>query len=431
MTSPIDPAQPRRIRAVPRGAAVVALLLSAAIAAFASPQRNDSPTHRERSSDDPAPRLVLEPIDGEPGATLAFGVIGLPPDVLEAAANRLSGDDWKRVFNVFVSGEQAAPHLGAYRVTRDGVWLVPSFPPAPGVRYRAVFRPVALAVRLGEDSGATDDLLGLANLHPVRSDLELDAAAPSAATRVAAVYPSADEVPENLLRFYIHFTAPMSRGAVGRWIRLEDERGTTIELPFLDLAEELWDKSSRRLTLLLDPGRIKLGLRPQREDGPALHADHEVFLTIDARWPDAGGRPLAEPWRHVFRVGPPDRGAVDPSRWRLVAPKARGRDALRVTFDEPLDHALLHRLLWIEDAAGNAIEGSIAIGDAERTWSFTPTSSWPAGSYVLRVGRRLEDVAGNRVGRPFEVDVTKLGAQTDAQREDETPVSLPFTISDP
>jgi hypothetical protein len=221
----------------------------------------------------------------------------------------------------------------------------------------------------------------------------------------------------------------MSRGSAREWIRLEDARGATIALPFLDLAEELWDKDSRRLTLLLDPGRIKLGLRPQREEGSALEARHEVRLVIDARWPDAAGRPLADSWRRGFSVGPPDRDAIDPSRWRVVAPDAAGRDPLRVTFDESLDHALLHRLLWIENIAGNPIEGSIEVGAAERTWAFVPDAPWQAGAYVLRVGRRLEDLAGNRVGRAFEVDLTKPGGESAPPGEEEAPASVPFTIS--
>jgi hypothetical protein len=219
----------------------------------------------------------------------------------------------------------------------------------------------------------------------------------------------------------------MSRGSVERWIRLEDARGDAIELPFLALAEELWDRDGRRLTLLLDPGRIKLGLRPRQEEGPALAAGHGIFLTVDARFPDASGRPLAAGWRRGFRVGPADHDPVDPTRWRITAPRAGARDPLRVELGESLDHALLHRL-WIDNAAGERVAGSIGIGDAERTWSFVPDSPWQAGGYALRVDRWLEDLAGNRVGRPFEVDLTQPGPDAGAEI-DKAAVGLPFTIS--
>src|SRR5262249_56091734 len=87
-------------------------------------------------------------------------------------------------------------------------------------------------------------------------------------TVVEHVYPSRKELPENLLRFYFHFSAPMSRGDVYQYIRLLDAAGKPIEAPFLELEQELWDESGRRFTLLIDPGRIKRGLKPREEGGP-------------------------------------------------------------------------------------------------------------------------------------------------------------------
>ena len=81
----------------------------------------------------------------------------------------------------------------------------------------------------------------------------------SIATKVAAVYPSKSALPENQLKFYVHFCAPMSRGEAYERIHLSNERGEEVEFPFLELGEELWDDSGTRFTLFFDPGRIKLG----------------------------------------------------------------------------------------------------------------------------------------------------------------------------
>ena len=78
--------------------------------------------------------------------------------------------------------------------------------------------------------------------------------------RVVAVYPSSATLPENQLRFYLHFSAPMSRGEVYQHLQLLDQDGKPIVLPFLEIGEELWDTTGQRLTLLIDPGRIKRGL---------------------------------------------------------------------------------------------------------------------------------------------------------------------------
>ena len=41
----------------------------------------------------------------------------------------------------------------------------------------------------------------------------------------------------------------------------------------------------------------------------------------------------------------------------------------------------------------------------EKVWQFTPTAAWEAGPYQLVADTRLEDLAGNSIARPFEVDV--------------------------
>ena len=74
---------------------------------------------------------------------------------------------------------------------------------------------------------------------------------------VDGVYPSSDVLPENLLRFYVHFSAPMQRGGVQGHIFLLDAEGQEVKGAFLNLATELWDSAMQRLTILLHPGRIK------------------------------------------------------------------------------------------------------------------------------------------------------------------------------
>ena len=46
-----------------------------------------------------------------------------------------------------------------------------------------------------------------------------------AATVVEEIYPTADVLPENHLKFYLHFSAPMSRGEAYLRVHLLDEAG--------------------------------------------------------------------------------------------------------------------------------------------------------------------------------------------------------------
>jgi hypothetical protein len=81
-----------------------------------------------------------------------------------------------------------------------------------------------------------------------------------AATEVTGIRPTAAEVPLNLLRLYVWFSAPMSEGYAAGQVRLARDDGGIAAGALLPTEHELWDASRRRLTVLLDPARIKRGL---------------------------------------------------------------------------------------------------------------------------------------------------------------------------
>ena len=228
----------------------------------------------------------------------------------------------------------------------------------------------------------------------------------TAPTAVEQVYPTADKLPENQLKFYLHFTAPMSRGEAYRRIHLLDADGKPLDQPFLELGEELWNPDGKRFTLLIDPGRIKRGLKPREDLGPVLEQGKTYMLVIDRDWKDANGEPLKEAFQKKFRAAAADASPPDPKTWRVEAPVAGGKAALTIALPKPMDHALLQDMLWVVDAGGRKIAGEVAVTDGETRWRFMPREPWTAGSYRLVVDKRLEDLAGNSVGRPFEVDET-------------------------
>ena len=281
---------------------------------------------------------------------------------------------------------------GSYRVESNALRFEPQFPLEPGLSYRAVIRPD----QLPNGSGAAA---------PVTSVYQSPRRSATPATLVSRVYPSADTLPENLLKFYVHFTGPMSRGNIYDYIRLRDESGKDVELPFLEIGEELWDPTMTRLTLIIDPGRIKRGVRPLEEIGPALEAGRSYTLAIEREWRDGAGNPLKESFQKVFKVAPPDREPPDPALWKIEAPQAGSRDRLAVIFPEPMDHALAQRLIRVAGEPGRILEGKVSLEDQERHWTFTPDNVWRRGRYQLIIQTTLEDLAGNNIGKPFEVDM--------------------------
>ncbi|MBK9388090.1 MAG: hypothetical protein IPN34_25000 [Planctomycetes bacterium] len=224
-------------------------------------------------------------------------------------------------------------------------------------------------------------------------------------TALQAIHPSAATWPENVLRVYLHFSAPMSIGRSSEFVRWRDAAGELVPHAFLEIAEELWDPSGKRLTLLFDPGRVKRGLVPHEELGRALRAGERYTLEIDARWPDASGRPLAQGSRHAITATAEDLASPAMDAWTLALPTAGTREPLRVAFGEALDAVLLREWLWIETGDGARVRGAIALEDAERVWTFTPDEPWRAAPHALVANDGLEDICGNSLRAPFEVDL--------------------------
>lgn len=221
-------------------------------------------------------------------------------------------------------------------------------------------------------------------------------------TGVEAIHPSTSVVPRNLLRCYVTFTAPMSEGQAARHIRLVDADGRPLADALLPVEYELWDTRHRRLTVLLDPARIKRGLVSHVETGYPLRPGRPFRLVVDAGFADARGVPLRSGAERGFRVGADLRGHVRPDRWQPTTPAAGTRDPLVVTFDRPMDRALADRCLTVD-----GVTGTSTVGVGERSWTFTPDLPWSAGEHVLRVDPVLEDVAGNSVTRVFDRDLAE------------------------
>jgi hypothetical protein len=168
---------------------------------------------------------------------------------------------------------------------------------------------------------------------------------------------------------------------------------------------ELWDRRRQRLTLLLDPGRIKRGLAPNLEAGYPLTEGVPFRLQISTHFRDARGRPLREGAERRYHVGPAVRRRIDPGQWRLSAPSAGSLDPLTVEFERPLDHALLQHSLRVIGPDEADVAGYAAVGLGESSWQFTPASPWREGSHQLETARDLEDLAGNSPVRVFDRDI--------------------------
>jgi hypothetical protein len=306
----------------------------------------------------------------------------------------------KSVFRVTVAqgpspeGDRLPDVSGRYLLLEDELRFIPHFPFERDVKYRASFDPRPLGAPLTAES------LNLEFFIPSEQE------AP-ALTEVTHIFPSCDLLPENLLRFYVCFSNPMQRGRALKEISLLDSHGQPVADALYRPPVELWDRSMRHLTVLLDPGRLKRWVGPNVELGPPLEVGQKYTLEIGAGMTDLYGRPLSESFRKHFVVGDPVRERVSVEHWKILTPVTGSRQALVLIFTSPLDWALLQQTITIESADGLVIDGQVVVDQHERRWSFTPTSPWVTGVYQIRVGPGLEDVCGNNITEAFDRPLRK------------------------
>ncbi len=241
-----------------------------------------------------------------------------------------------------------------------------------------------------------------------------------------AIYPSADSLPDNLLKVYLHFSRPMRESQSARYVTLLNATGDTLRNVFLDLQPELWNADRTMLTLWLDPGRIKRDLQPNKRLGAPLQIGKRYRLVISPDWPDALGAKLGQRGAKTFQVIQRDSLSPTPASWSVQSPKAGTLSPCTVTFGESLDYYLLTETLRVFGDDGSVVPGTWHIGQNERQSQFTPTTNWTVGRYHLRVENRLEDLAGNNLIRPFDRDITRSKRPDDGQLYKE----VVFTVLD-
>lgn len=334
--------------------------------------------------------LEISLVPATPARVASVKVTGFSSDELSALRGAsLENASWNSILSVYVAGNEALPVAGSYSIGADALEFTPRFPFDPGRTYVVRVDPR----RLPQPREAP----------VVGKVLQMPAAPEGARTAVTSIAPTGGAWPENILRFYIQFSAPMSRASALGFVRLVDEAGVEVREAFLPLDVDLWNADRTRFTVFFDPGRVKRGIRPNVELGRALHAGRRYAVVVDAKWPDAQGRPLSSEFRYPFTAGAPEERPVQPVDWHIAAPPAGSRNALVLTFPWGLDRGLLQRAVGVRNAQDASLDGAISIDEGERVWRFTPAAAWRAGDHHLVVLPILEDPAGNRVGRAFEI----------------------------
>ena len=312
------------------------------------------------------------------------GRLELPSKVGDGVSLILDGDEREvspeERLQVFVGPSSAccagrSPMAGSYGVDAERLSFLPAFEFVKGQRY-------------------TLRILGNSETEEV-TEFVVASDEPAVAPRVTAIFPSAETLPENTLRFYIRFSTPMQPHRAADFISLLDASGQRDDAAFMLFKQELWDESRTQLTVLMDPGRIKRGVAQNLSLGPALLEGRSYSLVVDAGWPAANGDQVAPGFEKHFDVSAPLRTLPEIDRWSVSRPRIGTRDPLIVVFDRPFDRQFLGSAITLLDEGGQAIDGRVQIEDDQTRWRFDPDEAWRGAQVDITVDAALEDVAGN------------------------------------
>ena len=265
----------------------------------------------------------------------------------------------------------------------DDAFFVPRFPFVAGTAYAVWVDGSVVSVLLKPDVSHTSE------------------------AKVLEIHPTVARVPVNLLRFTVQFSAPMTEGRASRHMRLVDDAGQDLPGALFATDYELWNRERTRLTVLLDPGRIKRGLVGHQEHGYPLRTGESFRIAIDSGFLDARGASLASDAERSYRVDGEERRRVRPELWQLSEPQIGTRDPLTLVFEKPLDHSLLLDCIRVRASHGGWVEGELEVGAEQESLRVAPSTAWQEGLHQVVVAAELEDLAGNSVRRVFDRDLAR------------------------
>lgn len=270
--------------------------------------------------------------------------------------------------------------IGNYYISGDTIVFKPYWPLDKALAYEILFREELIEI------------------------LEADHNIDDASVEVLEIFPTANILPANTLKFYIQFSGPMSEGQSHQYITLVKNGQDTVNRAFLELQPELWNQNRTIITLWIEPGRIKRDLGPNNKLGPVLENGDTYQLIVSGDWKDANGNKLKKDYIKRFEVAAWDDQKPDINTWEISEPQAGTKQSLKINFPESLDYILLNETIEIFYNE-QPVKGNLSISKSGDLWRFIPTDNWTKGSFKLKVESRLEDLTGNNLNRLFDVDL--------------------------
>ena len=223
---------------------------------------------------------------------------------------------------------------------------------------------------------------------------------------VSAIYPETNEIPENVLKFYITFSQPMREGDFLKHILLLDNKGNNLKGVFFDNLYELWSSNHKQLTLIVDPGRVKTGLREHEKNGRALKIGESYRLIVNISWKSIKGNYLKEAFTKKFTVIAEDIVPPNAENINVSNIEINSKNPINIEFNEALDVLQLKDYVRILENE-SVVNGTFKILDFGKQLQFKPVAFWEQKNYRLQIDKRLEDIAANNFSGKFDSPQTE------------------------
>lgn len=335
-------------------------------------------------------------------STVVFELLDGQPDI-----------DPSLVFKVFVGKPDAccvgkSPMAGRYAIDKRTVTFYPAFDFIEGQNY---------TVEVSNHDASINRIRYLKPFTIARTNADVW-------PEIIAIFPSGNDIPENTLRFYIHFSSPMQPHVSADYIKLVNQAGTPDTAAFMAFKQELWSEDRKRLTLLMDPGRIKRGVAQNLTLGPALLEGRMYSIVVEKGWSTADGTKKTARFEKAFTVSKALRTLPNTLLWSITSPRKETNDPLIIKFDRPFDYELLQHGISVLGEGGETIRGAISVEKHEQIWRFDPKGNWRNSQIQIAVDTQLEDVAGNNF-----IDLLDHLVGTEALPDDQKLISLNLEAS--
>ncbi len=255
-----------------------------------------------------------------------------------------------------------------------------------------IFRPL---VPFDLDTDYT--FLSKSHIIPFRLENEAD----KQSLQVTHIFPSTDEIPANILKWYILFSKPVNPIKIYDHIQFLDDNNNVIDRSILNLGAPLLSSDGMLLTVWIEPGRQKRDLGPNQHLGSVFEPSKKYTLLIANTLKDTQGNTIQESYTHKFTSYQADRKKLSIDDFHPMPIHANTQQTLEVKCKEQLDYGSLIDAFSIY-YENKLVDGKVSFDYQTKSIKFTPFSIWKKGTYTLIFESQLEDLAGNNFLHLFD-----------------------------